>query len=216
MNHCYTYGNECRLSPNLIMLRWYAAEQKEDSVLPVGPVQEQRRAPCSPGLVHLLDSTLKLGKTGSRTLPRGCQRAEREASWRERSHRTRWRPAGSSDVQPASEPIHYTFSPRSRTSHATLGFLPGAAPQNKWMVENLLPPPFSLLKRSQLPRLLKPRATEHTLCVLGAWLCHLAWSSRTRPAELAGVADSFKGLFILVLISEECKSLPKPTKGCCL
>lgn len=28
------------------------------------------------------------------------------------------------------------------------------------------------------------------------------------------VTDSFKGLFILLLISKECKSLTKPTKGC--
>lgn len=60
----------------------------------------------------------------------------------------------------------------------------------------------------------KPRATEHTLCVSGAWLCHLAWSFGTQATELAVVTDSFKGLFILVLISKECKSLTKPTKGC--
>lgn len=83
-------------------------------------------------------------------------------------------------------------------------------------MENLLPPHSSLLKRGQLPMLLKPRATEHTLCVGGARLRHLAWSFGTQAAELAGVTDSFKGLFILVLISKECKSLTKPTKACCL
>ena len=31
-------------------------------------------------------------------------------------------------------------------------------------------------------------------------------------AELAGVTDSFEGLFILVLISAECKSLTKPQR----
>lgn len=72
--------------------------------------------------------------------------------------------------------------------------------------------PLSLLKSSQLPTLLKPRATQHTLCVLGAWLCHLAWSFWTQAAELAGVADSYKGPFILVLISKEHKSLTKPQR----
>jgi hypothetical protein len=51
----------------------------------------------------------------------------------------------------------------------------------------------------------KPRATEHTLCVR----C-LAWPSGLvfgiEAAELARVTGSFKGLFILVLISKEYKS----------
>lgn len=47
------------------------------------------------------------------------------------------------------------------------------------------------------------KSYRHTLCALGAWLCHLAWSCRTQAAELAGVTDSFKGLFILVSISKE-------------
>lgn len=127
--------------------------------------------PCSHGLVHLLDTTLKLGKTGSPTLPRVCQRAEREASWREHSHRTRWGPAGSSDVQPASEPIHYTFPPRSSTTHATLGFLPGAAPQNKWMVENLLPPPLKPSKTQSAAQAVEAKSYRtHIICVRGLTL----------------------------------------------
>lgn len=41
----------------------------------------------------------------------------------------------------------------------------------QWRICSL---PLSLLKSGQLPALLTPRAREHTFCVLGAWLCHLA------------------------------------------
>lgn len=54
-------------------------------------------------------------------------------------------------------------------------------PQDNWRVENLFPPPCSP-SDSQLPRALKPRATEHTLC-----LRSLAW-----PAGLAPRRSSFR------------------------
>lgn len=65
---------------------------------------------------------------------------------------------------------------------------------------------LSPLKPSQkrsAARAAEAKSHRHTLCALGAWLCHLAWSCRTQAAELAGVTDSFKGLFILVSISKE-------------
>ena len=143
------------------------------------------------------------------------RRPYREASWPEHNHRTCWEPARSHNIQSVPWPDTTGFN-HSQVPLVPLRFIPEDALQNKWMVENLLPPPSSLLKSGQLAMLRKPRATEHTLWVLAAWLGHLAWSSRAQAAELAGVTDSFKGLFISVLISKECKSLTELTKGCCL
>lgn len=65
------------------------------------------------------------------------------------------------------------------------------------------PSPLKPAKKRSAARAAEAKSYRHTLCALGAWLCHLAWSCRTQAAELAGVTDSFKGLFILVSISKE-------------
>lgn len=199
----------------------------EGRFCPIWPVQDELilslyPSICTQYLKILLQnfkycySTWKFRKTSNSTLPFMHQRAKTDASWQEHNHRTCWWPARSSEF-PACV---WVSTPQVLTTvkyhSCRLRVYSWSCPTEQMDPGESAPSPLSFLKCSQLPMLLKPRATEHTLCVLGAWLCHLAWSSRTRAAELAGVTDSFKGLFILVVISKECKSLTKPTKGCCL
>lgn len=203
VTHCYIRGNGCYFSPNLNNVEITSRWTEEDSILSVWPVQDELIA-----TMYLCNTssctTWKARKTGSSTIPLYTPESL-EGSFMTRTQSQNRLVAGQ-EFRTASLGL----------GQNTTGFNHGQVP--------LRPPyswrcpteqmdsgesahfPLSLLKSHQLPMLLKPRATEHTLCVLGAWLCHLAWSFRTQAAELAGITSSFKGLFILVLISKECKS----------